>query len=156
MMWLKAIKSRKASEVGTSLADTFVTAAVPAKGKSGHTGQFKSPGPQLQAFLSQVDRDVAPLQLGMFRRAKLASSFKWRLLDGGFEPAVADELTQLLLVRLSSKPSAAPAADEERFATLENRQSPGDVETLLSQAQACSALGGGADEPVIAHLAGPR
>jgi len=138
-MWLKGIKSRKASEVGSSLADTFVTAPVLVKGKSGNTGQFKSPGPQLQAFLAQVDRDVAPMQLGVFRRAKLASSFKWRLLDGGFEPAVADELTQLLLVRLASGPSGAPAPDEERFATLSTRESRGNVETLLSQAQARAA-----------------
>jgi len=137
-MWLKGTNSRQAIEVGTSLADTFVTVAPSVKGKSGNTGQFKSPGPQLQAFLAQVDREVAPLQLGVFRRAKLASSFKWRLLDGGFEPAVAAELTQLLLVRLATKSTVAPAPDEERFATLSTRQSPGDVETLLSQGHACA------------------
>lgn len=140
IMWLKGTKSRKASEVGISLADTLVTAQAPLKGKSGNTGRFKSPGPQLQAFLAQVDRDIAPMQLGMFRRAKLASSFKWRLLDGGLEPAVADELTQLLLVRLSAKaPTTAPVPDEERFTTLSARQSHGDIDTLLSQAQACAA-----------------
>lgn len=138
-MWLKGIKSRQASEAGTSLADTLVTASALVGGKSGNTGQFKSPGRQLQAFLAQVDREVAPMQLGVFRRAKLASSFKWRLLDGGFEPAVADELTQLLLVRLSTMPGAAPAPDEERFATLSARESEGGVERLLSQAQACAA-----------------
>ena len=138
-MWLKGITSRKASEVGTSLADTFVATPVCIKGKSGNTGQFQSPGPQLQAFLAQVDRDVAPMQLGVFRRAKLASSFKWRLLDGGLEPAVADELTQLLLVRLSAKPSAAATLAEEHFVTLAGRQSQDDVETLLSQAHACEA-----------------
>ncbi len=139
-MWLKGTHSRKSSEIGTSLADTLVKAQVPLKGKSGSSGQFKSPGPQLQAFLAQVDRDIAPMQLGVFRRARLASSFKWRLLDGGLEPAVADELTQLLLVRLSTKPPAtSPAPDEERFTTLSTRQSQGDIETLLAKAQACAA-----------------
>ena len=139
-MWLKGIKSRKASEVGTSLADRFVGVPGPVKGKSGNTGRLKSPRPQMQAFLAQVDRDVAPLHLGVFRRARLASSFKWRLLDGGFEPAVADELTQLLLVRLSTKPAAPPASDDEkRFSILSTRESQGDVETLLSRAQAFAA-----------------
>jgi tetratricopeptide (TPR) repeat protein len=138
-MWLKGTKLRKASEVGSSLADTFVAAQVPVSGKSGNTGKFKSPGPQLQAFLTRVDRDVVPMHLGVFRRAKLASSFKWRLLDGGFEPAVADELTQMLLVRLATKPVDAPALDEERFAMLSTRQGQGDVEGLLAQAQACAA-----------------
>ena len=137
-MWLKGIRSREVSNVGTSLADTFVGAPASAKAKSANTGQFRSPGPQLQAFLAQVDRDVAPMQLGVFGRAKLASSFKWRLLDGGLEPAVADELTQMLLVRLSTKPSAAPAPDEERFATLSHQENEGNVETLLAQAQACA------------------
>jgi hypothetical protein len=36
----------------------------------------------------------------MFRRAKLANSFKWRLLDGGFDPKLVDELTRMLLLRL--------------------------------------------------------
>jgi tetratricopeptide (TPR) repeat protein len=136
-MWLKGINSRKVTEVGASLADTFITATPP--GKSGNTGRSKSPGPQLQAFMAQVDRDVAPLQLGMFRRAKLASSFKWRLLDAGFEQVVADELTQMLLVRLSAKPATLPAVDEERFSTLSTGKGSGDVEALLSQAEACAA-----------------
>lgn len=136
-MWVKGTNSRKVSEMGASLADTFITA--PTSGKSGKTGQFKSPGHQLQAFMAQVDRDVAPLQLGMFRRAKLASSFKWRLLDAGFEQALADELTQMLLVRLSAKPTTLPVVDEERFNTLSMGKGAGDVETLLSQAEACAA-----------------
>jgi tetratricopeptide (TPR) repeat protein len=137
IMWLKGIDSRNVTEVGASLAETFVTAAP--SGKSGKTGQFKSPGPQLQAFMAQVDREVAPLQLGMFRRVRLANSFKWRLLDAGFEQAVADELTQMLLVRLSRKSAALQVADEERFSTLSTGESSGDVETLFSQAEACSA-----------------
>lgn len=136
-MWVKGTNSRKVTEVGASLADTFITAAP--SGKSGNTGRYKSPGPQLQAFMAQVDRDVAPLQLGMFRRAKLASSFKWRLLDAGFEQAVADELTQMLLVRLSAKPATLPVVDEERFSTLSTGTGSGDVETLLAQAEACAA-----------------
>jgi len=138
-MWLKGTKSRTASEVGSSLADTFVAAQTAVPGKSGATGKFKSPGAQLQAFLTRVDRDVVPMHLGMFRRAKLASSFKGRLLDGGFEPAVADELTQMLLVRLATKPVSASTLDEERFATLSNGPGQSDVEALLAQAQACAA-----------------
>jgi hypothetical protein len=37
----------------------------------------------------------------MFRRAKLANTFKWRLLEKGVDPAVADQLTKLLLIQLS-------------------------------------------------------
>jgi hypothetical protein len=37
----------------------------------------------------------------MFRKAKLANSFKWRLLDRGTDPALVDELTRMLLLRLT-------------------------------------------------------
>ncbi|HEY6927080.1 MAG TPA: sulfotransferase, partial [Steroidobacteraceae bacterium] len=138
-MWPKLSKSRKVSEVGTSLADTLMAAAVTGNARSSGTRQFKSPRPQLQAFLTQVDRNVVPMQLGVFRRAKLANFFKWRLLEGGLEQAVADELTQLLLVRLATKPATMPAPDERSVDMLSPRQSHRGIETLLSQAEACAA-----------------
>lgn len=103
LMWFKDLKSRKAIEMGASLADNFIAAIAEQGG-----GKRKKAGGQdahVQRFLAQVDREARPLQLGLFRRAKLANSFKWRLLDKGVEPAVVDELTRMLLLRLSTKPS---------------------------------------------------
>ncbi|HLY52929.1 MAG TPA: tetratricopeptide repeat protein, partial [Steroidobacteraceae bacterium] len=54
-----------------------------------------------------MDRAVQPLKLNVFKRAKLANSFKWRLLEKGVEPDLVDELTQALVLRLTG---SAPGA----------------------------------------------
>ena len=141
-MWLKGRNTPKVAEVGTSLADKFLTTAAPATGKADRA----APGAKLQSFLAEVERDVAPLQLGMFRRAQLASTFKWRLLDNGCEPALVDELTQMLLVRLNSKSTSTTEAGEESPVTTTPAAShSSDVRALLSQATACAARGADAE-----------
>src|SRR6185312_13241176 len=106
-MWLKSLDTRKVAEVGASLADEFVSTVViqgkRKSGKSNKPAKIEERGHDLQKFLGQVDREALPLELGVFRRARLANSFKWRLLDNGIEPEVVDEATQTLLMRLSSK-----------------------------------------------------
>jgi hypothetical protein len=104
-MWFKDLKTRKATEVGTSLADHFIG---PVSEKAARKRiQGDRTDPRVQRFLAQVDREVLPMKLGIFGRAKLANSFKWRLLDNGVEPAVVDELTRMLLLRMSTKPGTA-------------------------------------------------
>jgi tetratricopeptide (TPR) repeat protein len=135
-MWLKGRNNTpKVAEVGTSLADKFLIAEAPAVGKAGR----QAPATKLQNFLAEVERDVAPLQLGMFRRAKLASTFKWRLLDNGCEPALVDELTQMLLVRLGTKSIATAEADEDMVVATPTAPNSKDVQGLLSLADACAA-----------------
>jgi hypothetical protein len=102
-MWLDWFSSRIASNVGHSLADHFIAAASAAKER-----RKPRPGEQAQAIqslLARVDSEARPLRLGMFRKAKLANSFKWRLLDSGTDPALVDELTRMLLLRLSGRPT---------------------------------------------------
>ncbi len=105
-MWFKDLKTRKAAEVGISLADNIVASLAEQAGRK----RKKAGGGedvQLQRFLAQVDLEARPLQLGIFRRAKLANTFKWRLLDKGVDPGVVNELTRMLLLRLSAKSTAA-------------------------------------------------
>jgi hypothetical protein len=104
-MWLDWFSSRIAIDVGNSLADHFMaaTAAPPPKGRK--PSRPADQGKAIQSFLARVDSEARPLRLGMFRRAKLANSFKWRLLDSGTDPALVDELTRMLLVRLSERPT---------------------------------------------------
>jgi len=96
----------------------------------------------IQSFLARVDSEVRPLRLGMFRRAKLASSFKGRLLSGGTDPALADELAQMLQLRC-----AADIADTEpeapRDPLPESHGGPGTASagSLLAQAEAAVARG---------------
>jgi tetratricopeptide (TPR) repeat protein len=135
-MWLKGLNTRKAAEVGASLADQFVTTVA----SQGTRKPSRSPdlGQQVQGFLAQVDREALPLELGLFRRARFANSFKWRLLDNGVEPDVANEITQMLLLRLAAKPAAAPVIEQALIAP-PSRASGGKVQTLMAQIEASAA-----------------
>lgn len=109
-MLLSWLNAKEATRVGATLADEFLR-----RNPSGDTGSrvreasAAAQGKMLQAFLQHVDRYVASLQLNIFRRAKLANSFKWRLLENGIDRDIANELTQALVLRLTGvggRPSA--------------------------------------------------
>ena len=111
-MWLHRLNTRIVTEVGNSLADHFVAAATSANSEG--AGQSREKRKAIQVFLARVDSEAMPLKLGMFRRAKLASAFKFRLLESGIDPQLVNELTRMLLLRLVANESDAgsPAAPE--------------------------------------------
>jgi tetratricopeptide (TPR) repeat protein len=132
-MWLQTESLRKAAEVGAALANQFVTTSPELLlQKQGRADQAR----QLQQFLSQVEREARPLRLGMLRRARLATSFKCRLLDAGVETELADELTRLLLVRLSSP--QAPPTDTAAPIAPTGKPKARNVQSLLAQAEAAA------------------
>jgi tetratricopeptide (TPR) repeat protein len=112
-MMLKWLDAREATEVGTALADGFVLESAPATASSRRKGRDADGQADLQKFLQKflqrVDREARPLNLNLFKRAKLANSFKWRLLEKGIEAPLVDELTQALVLRLTRSAPAAPA-----------------------------------------------
>jgi tetratricopeptide (TPR) repeat protein len=97
--WLNA---REATRVGAALADDFVLQGADASalqnGRGTPSGRVQK---VLQRFLQRVDRETHALELNLFKRAKLANSFKWRLLEKGIDREIADELTQALILRLT-------------------------------------------------------
>src|SRR5690349_17505497 len=129
-MLLDWLDSRDATRVGAALADDFVMQEA-AGGLAAPRERRNAAGlPQLlQKFLHRVDREARSLKLNLFKRAKLANSFKWRLLEKGVEPRIVDELTQALLVRLTTgrKEARGPA---ESGGTAQRRRS----ESLLARA----------------------
>jgi tetratricopeptide (TPR) repeat protein len=104
-MLLRWFDSREATEVGAALADDFVLQTDQKRTKSAAAG--KEPQKVLNKFLQRVDRDARPLRLNAFKKAKLANSFKWRLLEKGVEAQIVEELTQALVMRLSAKPAGS-------------------------------------------------
>jgi tetratricopeptide (TPR) repeat protein len=106
-MLFKWLDGTEASEAGTALADDFyLQSGSPSDAQ--RRPQRQDLQRFLQRFLQQVDRAARPLKLNFFKRAKLANSFKWRLLEKGVERGLVDELTQALVLRLNG--AAAPAA----------------------------------------------
>jgi hypothetical protein len=93
--------TKVAVDAGGSLADQFLAAVAKSNAKRNPNNKAADHAKAIEAFLVQVDREVRPLRLGVFRRAKLANTFKWRLLDQGVDRVLADELTRMLLLRLT-------------------------------------------------------
>jgi hypothetical protein len=105
-MWTERFNTKIAAEVGKKLADHFL-AATADRGRKGRKVDSSAQDAIVHSFLAQVDRDTQQLRLGIFRRAKLANTFKWRLVESGVDGAVADKLTRLLLLQLSKKTGSA-------------------------------------------------
>jgi tetratricopeptide (TPR) repeat protein len=129
-MLLDWLDTRDATRVGTALADDFVMDK--AAGSRVGSQDTRVAGALLQrllqTFLQRVDREARSLELNLLKRAKLANSFKWRLLEKGVEPQIVDELTRALLVRLTGRTEPRPA--ESRGAAKRRRSS----ESLLARA----------------------
>lgn len=139
-MFLNWWSVREVVEIGTTLADCFRPQdgrGVPACREARPSTFSKH---ELDSFLRRVTREVAPLKLGVFRRAKLLNSFKWRLREHGFERSTADELTQMMLFQLYGTHAniPAPAANE---ALNRAKASTRRIRSLLAEADAHFARG---------------
>jgi tetratricopeptide (TPR) repeat protein len=96
LAWLDA---REAAEIGVALADEFAPGSTSVVQGSSQS----SPSGSLEQLLRRADREVRPLQLNFYKKAKFANSFKWRLIENGVARAIADEVTQSLVVHLSQR-----------------------------------------------------
>jgi tetratricopeptide (TPR) repeat protein len=86
-----------AESVASELADQF---SPPAKDGDG----------ALQDLLRRADTDSRLAHLNIYKKARFANSFKWRLLEKGVEPKTADRVTHSLIVHLSRN-AAVPEAE---------------------------------------------
>src|SRR6184192_177770 len=100
-MLLKWFNAREATEVGSALADDFLQSASRSSGTRRRETRSGPQGQDLQKLLRRVDREAGPLKLNLIKRAALANSFKWRLLEKGVEQQLVDELTHALVLRLN-------------------------------------------------------
>jgi len=144
-MLLKWLNAREATDVGTALADDYVLQSEPGSaGSPRKGGNPHGPRQEVQRFLNKflqgVDRDARPLKLNLFQRAKLANSFKWRLLEKGIEAQVADELTRALVLRLNAKPAKAELSQATDSGS-RRRLGAGDVRALHARGNALLAEG---------------
>jgi Flp pilus assembly protein TadD len=92
--WFNA---REAVAAGTALADSFPAQA---------TQQDA-----VRKFLQNAAGELRSLKLNVYKRARFANAFKWRLLEKGVQADVASEVTQTLLI---SSFGASPAVASPR------------------------------------------
>jgi tetratricopeptide (TPR) repeat protein len=133
-MLLDWLNAHDATRVGAALADDFVmqsaggSRAAEQQPRVVPAGQLQK---LVQKFLQRVDREARPLKLNLFKRAKLANSFKWRLLEKGVEPQLVDELTQTLLLRLTTGRIESPRAASPEGA--HRQRTSANLQTLLAR-----------------------
>jgi hypothetical protein len=102
-MLLNWLNASEAVGIGSALADQFVPRTTPEPAKRRKKTRPVAPEEELRKFFLRIDSEVRPLRLNFYKRAKLANSFKWKLLQNNVEPGLVDELTRSLLVRLAGK-----------------------------------------------------
>jgi hypothetical protein len=89
----------EAQQFGTTLADFFIERVPPVElGKADKSEAKKQE--VINKMLLQIEIFKANHKLNLFKKAKLANSFKWKLLDAKYQPEFIDELTKALLISL--------------------------------------------------------
>ena len=122
-MLFKYFNASEATDIGVSLADQFASGVISVRSEE---KLQKGSRFGLQEILARADRDVRPLQLNFYKKAKFANSFKWRLLEKGVERSLADEVTQSLILHLarhlqnaggniSASASTSPQAESDKL-----------------------------------------
>jgi tetratricopeptide (TPR) repeat protein len=97
-MILDWFNAREAIQVGSTLADSLLKPT----GAEAHrpASRPKEARADVQKFLQRALREIRPLKLNLFKRSKLLTTFKWKLLEHGYDRAAAEELTHTLLMQL--------------------------------------------------------
>jgi tetratricopeptide (TPR) repeat protein len=124
-MILAWLDGREAAEIGVALADQFA----PRSDSAGtQRSRQDNDAESMKQLLRRVDSEVRPLQLNFYKKAKFANSFKWRLIENGVAKETADDVTQSLVMHLSTRETAA---DEQSVAAPANRSERAKAQHLF-------------------------
>ncbi len=132
--------AREVVEIGKALAD-HLWPRIESEHPTGREARPLGVQPhELDSFLRRVAREVGPLKLNLFKRARLFNSFKWRLREHGFDRAEVDRLTQSMIFQLygaHTKLAALPGPAAPNPA----RDSPRRIASLIAEADTRFASG---------------
>ena len=122
--WFNA---RDAANAGVALADSLAPSAATRSAK----GTLKEEAGALRTLLQRADREVRTLRLNFYKKAKFANSFKWRLIENGVEPSIANEVTQV--ADIASFPESAQSSETSDSAAPRLDTEPNEVSTRPRQ-----------------------
>jgi tetratricopeptide (TPR) repeat protein len=130
----------EAAKIGAALADQFAPKQALSSTTRGEQSASNDSGDALQEILHRVDREVRSLRLNFYKKAKLANSFKWKLLENGVEKTLAEEVTQTLVLHLAgNRPKSALSDDSD--ALTPDRPRSNDARYMLAEGNKCMARG---------------
>jgi tetratricopeptide (TPR) repeat protein len=139
-MILQWFNASEATKIGVELADQFAPQHVTRGAAHGGQSASRKQSDRLLLILQRADREVRGLRLNIYKKAKFANSFKWRLLENGVEKGLADEVTQRLVLHLSGNQSG-PILSDSSGAETTDRPHPNDAKHLLKQGNHSIARG---------------
>jgi Flp pilus assembly protein TadD len=131
-MPLDWFKVSDATALGVTLADQFAQAVTQGK-PQGRSDKA------MQDLLRRADTEVRAMPLNFFKRAKLANSFKWRLLEQGIEKPLVDGATQALVVQMMTSSSGPDVAPPTQSSEIPKGNGPTNARRLLAQGNASFA-----------------
>jgi hypothetical protein len=92
--WFNATE---AQQFGNSLADFLMERISTVD--SGKADKAAKRQEVINKMLLQIEIFKANHKLNLYKKAKLANSFKWKLLDANYASEFVDEMTKLVLVK---------------------------------------------------------
>jgi hypothetical protein len=90
--------TREARRFGVSLAETLAKNLAASERKRQSAAKRAQ---LLQKLFVQVGQFKQMHKLNFYKKAKIGTSFKFKLLELGFEPTLVDELTHELMLHIS-------------------------------------------------------
>lgn len=94
---LKWFDAREASEFGLAMAEFLAERVPPESIPATEKKPLRHAGEVVAKLHIQAERFAMNSKLNMYKKAKLANSFQWRLFDLGYEKRIVEELTKELL-----------------------------------------------------------
>jgi hypothetical protein len=91
--------AREAREFGVSLADTLAKSLATSERKRQSLAKRNE---LLEKLFVQVRLFKQTHKLNFYKKAKIGTSFKWKLLELGFDRELVDALTHEIMVRVSA------------------------------------------------------
>jgi tetratricopeptide (TPR) repeat protein len=136
-MILEWFDAGEVTKIGADLADQFAPQHATRAGKHATQSTPSRQGDQLHVILERADREVRGLRLNFYKKAKFANSFKWRLIENGVEPSIADEVTQSLVLHLARDQTEGAKSSDPAPRRLDRAK----IQQLLDQGYKCLSQG---------------
>lgn len=136
-MILGWLNGREAAQIGAALADDFAPRTEAAVAGSANARDTSA---SMQRLLTRADTDVRPLQLNFYKKAKFANAFKWRLIENGVAKEFADQVTQSLVLHLTTN-SPGVSSENATFDQSNVSSYSNTPKSLFAQGNRCFAQG---------------
>lgn len=95
-MWIEWFNAKEATEFGNSIAEYYAQ-RIPPESTSTDANMRKRLIEVMAKLHIQTERFRMEHKLNVYKTAKLANAFQWKLLDLGYNKTLVEELTKELL-----------------------------------------------------------